>query len=65
MCKRFIGRERGKVVAERKGGKREEGDRQTDRQTGVALYMSNDMGDDITQIKVGDEPSGFQKYGGC
>ena len=53
------------MVAERKGGKREEGDRQTDRQTGVALYMSNDMGDDITQIKVGDEPSGFQKYGGC
>jgi hypothetical protein len=23
------------------------------------------MGDDITQVKVGDEPSGFWEYGGC
>ena len=59
--------ERGARWWQKEKGERErrETDRQTDRQTGVALYMSNDMGDDITQIKVGDEPSGFQKYGGC
>ena len=23
------------------------------------------MGDDVTQVKVGGEPSGFWEYGGC
>jgi hypothetical protein len=49
MYKRFIWREGGKKVAvERKGGKREGGN----------------MDNDVTQVKVGGEPSGFWEYGG-
>ena len=43
-----------KVVAEREGGKREGG-------RGIHLIF---MDNDITQVKVGGEPSGFWKYGG-
>jgi hypothetical protein len=57
MCKRFIERERDKVVAEREGGKREREIR------GGAFFMY--MGNDITQVKVGGEPSGFWEYSGC
>jgi hypothetical protein len=53
MCKRFVGRERDKVVAEREGGKKRGGC--------VSIYIDND----VTQVKVGGEPSGFWEYGDC
>lgn len=49
---RFIGRGRGKVVVER-GKERDQG--------GLSLYM----GDDVTQVNVEGEPSGFWEYDGC
>jgi hypothetical protein len=65
---RFIGRKRGKVVAEREGGRGGGGEREREREKereraigGLSLYMS----DDVTQVKVGGEPSGFWEYGGC
>jgi hypothetical protein len=54
---RFIGRERGKMAVEREGGR--------ERSGGLSSYMADDMGGDITQVKVGGEPSGFWEYGGC
>ena len=43
------------MEAEREGGKKERG-------TGVPLiYMEND----VTQVKVGGEPSRFWEYGAC
>ena len=42
------------MVAEREGGKREGG-------RGIHLIF---MDNDITQVKVGGEPSGFWEYGG-
>ena len=39
-------------MAEREGGKTERG---------FLIYMEND----ITQVKVGGEPSGFWEYGAC
>jgi hypothetical protein len=76
MCKRFIGRERDKVAAEREGGKRErergreregEGERERGREReremgAFSLYMWVMT---LTQVKVGDEPGGFWEYGGC
>ena len=56
--KRFTGRKRGKVAVEREGGKRE-------RLGDLSLCMGDDMGDDVTQVKVGGELSGFWEYGGC
>ena len=48
-------RERDKVVAEREGGRERE-------IRGGAFFMY--MGNDITQVKVGGEPSGFWEYSG-
>ena len=54
---RFTRRERGKVTVEKEGRERE-----SERWGGgLSLYMS----DDVTQVKVGGEPSGFWEYGGC
>ena len=55
MCKRFIGREGGKEG----GGKKRKG---VHRGNGIPLIC---MDNDITQVKVGGEPSGFWEYGGC
>ena len=52
---RFIGRERSKVVAEK-------GEREKERLGGG---LSLCIGDNVTQVKVGSEPSGFWEYGGC
>jgi hypothetical protein len=56
MCKIFTGRERGKVAVEREVVKREKCEMR-----GLSLYM----GDDVTMVKVGGEPSGFWEYGVC
>jgi hypothetical protein len=47
--------ERDKVVAERKEGEREWG------RGALLIYMEND----VTQVKVGGEPSGCWEYGAC
>jgi hypothetical protein len=55
MCERFIGgeKERGGKVAQK--GEKERG-------RGIPLiYMEND----IMQVKVGGEPSGFWEYSSC
>jgi hypothetical protein len=41
-------------VAEKEEGKRERG-------RDVLIYMEND----VTQVKVGDKPSGYWEYGAC
>ena len=42
------------------GGRKRRGE-ERERSGGLSLYM----GDDVTQVKVGGEPSGFWEYGGC
>jgi hypothetical protein len=58
MCERFIWKEMG----EGRWQQKEKGEKREREREGVPLiYRENDM----MQVKVGGEPSGFWEYGAC